>query len=54
MNCERPDRDVPSIKCGYPLPCPWHTAILEDGILYAPKITNQQFKYLKKVRDALK
>ena len=26
--CQQPDRDVPGIKCGYPLPCPWHTATL--------------------------
>ena len=23
--CNKPDRDVPSIVCGYPLPCPYHT-----------------------------
>lgn len=22
--CTRPDRDSPTLKCGYPLPCPWH------------------------------
>jgi hypothetical protein len=26
--CQKPDRDVPGIKCGYPLPCPYHTVIL--------------------------
>lgn len=31
-NCQKPDRDCPKIKCGYPLPCPWHTdVIIEDG-----------------------
>jgi hypothetical protein len=29
--CDKPDRDVPKIKCGYPLPCPWHTAILDPA-----------------------
>lgn len=29
--CDQPDRDVPGIKCGYPLPCPYHTAIMEVG-----------------------
>ena len=24
--CARPDRDVPKVRCGYPLPCPWHDA----------------------------
>lgn len=26
--CNRPDRDQPKILCGYPLPCPWHTAVI--------------------------
>ena len=29
MNCQQPDRDNPKLKCGYPLPCPWHTAVLD-------------------------
>ena len=29
LTCTAPDRDVPKLKCGYPLPCPWHTAIIE-------------------------
>lgn len=28
-HCNKPDRDVPGIVCGYPLPCPHHTAIIE-------------------------
>lgn len=23
--CTAPDRDVPALRCGYPLPCPHHT-----------------------------
>ncbi len=23
--CKRPDRQEPRLKCGYPLPCPYHT-----------------------------
>lgn len=23
--CTKPDRDVPALQCGYPLPCPHHT-----------------------------
>jgi hypothetical protein len=43
MHCKRPDRDVPRardgtiIECGYPLPCPWHTAIVD---VPARRITN--------------
>ena len=46
--CEHNDRDMdawnkafpnkPSkiMKCGYPLPCPWHTVIIETG---GPRVT---------------
>lgn len=27
--CQRPDRDAPRMKCGYPLPCPHHTATMD-------------------------
>lgn len=32
--CTKPDRDVPKLVCGYPLPCPHHTVVLdfENGI----------------------
>lgn len=29
MNCERPDKDVPGITCGHPLPCPFHTVEID-------------------------
>lgn len=29
LSCNRPDRDVPGIECGYPLPCPHHTLVLD-------------------------
>lgn len=29
MNCKQPDRDCPGLVCGYPLPCPHHTAIID-------------------------
>lgn len=31
-HCENPDRDCPRLKCGYPLPCPWHTAIIDETV----------------------
>lgn len=27
--CRHPDRDCPKMLCGYPLPCPLHTAIID-------------------------
>lgn len=35
--CRQPDRDVPKLVCGYPLPCPHHTLVLEpDGRVLVP------------------
>ena len=27
--CKKPDRHVPGIECGYPIPCPHHTVIAD-------------------------
>ncbi len=27
--CTAPDRDVPKMFCGHPLPCPYHTVIID-------------------------
>jgi len=27
--CEQPDREVPELVCGHPLPCPWHTVTID-------------------------
>jgi hypothetical protein len=27
--CKHPDRDVPKLVCGYPLPCPHHTVVID-------------------------
>ncbi len=29
--CQKPDRDVPAIVCGYPIPCPYHTDVVIDA-----------------------
>lgn len=29
LTCKAPDRDVPDLMCGHPLPCPYHTAIID-------------------------
>ncbi len=29
LTCRQPDRDFSRMLCGYPLPCPYHTAILD-------------------------
>lgn len=27
--CKRSDIDVPELLCGHPLPCPWHTILID-------------------------
>ena len=58
MMCRQPDRDVPGIVCGYPLPCPWHTVILhadkepptmEVPLTVAPDVPKA--KTLKRLKD---
>jgi len=29
LTCKAPDKDAPKLFCGHPLPCPWHTAIID-------------------------
>ncbi len=29
LTCKAPDRDVPGLRCGYPLPCLYHTVIID-------------------------
>lgn len=55
--CNRPDRHEPRMKCGYPLPCPWHTAVIDlekDTILVPASLGFKVAKRLEKIRDAVK
>jgi len=38
LTCRQPDRDCPKLLCGHPLPCPWHTAVI-DTTVHPPTIT---------------
>lgn len=29
INCEQPDIEVPGLQCGHPVPCPYHTAVID-------------------------
>ena len=29
MQCQHSDRDNPNLICGYPLPCPHHTVVID-------------------------
>lgn len=35
-HCKQPDRHVPGIECGYPIPCPYHTIIITEEELLGP------------------
>ena len=37
--CKQPDRHVPEIVCGHPLPCPYHTVIIDTTAKPVPTIT---------------
>ena len=30
--CRQPDCDCPKLLCGHPLPCPWHTALIDISV----------------------
>ena len=63
VRCKKPDRDFPELICGYPLPCPWHTLVI-DTTKEPPTITipatiekpikKKNLKRLKKIAKALK
>lgn len=55
LTCVQPDRDVPALLCGYPLPCPYHTAILEpDGaVRIPPALRDRAVRRIRQVGLAL-
>lgn len=42
MTCTQPDRDNPKLQCGYPIPCPHHTFIIDKGEVEVPPIADAQ------------
>ena len=62
--CKRGDRDEPSLVCGYPLPCPYHTVIIDTApdpptitipvIPNAPALNPKTLSMLKKIARAIK
>ncbi len=37
MICKRPDRDHAGVICGHPIPCPYHTVLI-DLTTYPPNL----------------
>lgn len=57
--CDKPDRDVRSTRCGYPLPCPWHTAFVDltgaIPIILVPEQTPKPaVRDIRRVAEALR
>lgn len=55
--CDKPDRDVPKIKCGYPLPCPHHTVgeidLVERTVKVKPDVPAKTVERLIEIGKAL-
>ena len=62
MQCRRPDREFPGILCGYPLPCPYHTAVIDTTgavptvtipVASVPAIKPATLQALKEISQAI-
>lgn len=53
--CNQLDRDVKAIRCGYPLPCPYHTLVITptDGEagLYIPPLMESKITKSRKTME---
>lgn len=54
MNCKKPDRDEPRIECGYPLPCPYHTFVIDEVVKVPLLARPREVKRVKDIAKALK
>jgi hypothetical protein len=51
--CNQPDRDSPKLKCGYPLPCPFHTIVIELSQKQMHKINRETDQRVKAIAKAI-
>lgn len=54
LTCQRPDRDAPKLVCGYPLPCPHHTEVLDGRVRLQFMVDPQALADKAFVPDAVK
>lgn len=58
LYCNQPDRHEPRMKCGYPLPCLWHTITLdissEPNRIIVPITSASGVKNIKKLKKIAK
>ena len=56
--CEHGDHDVPTIRCGAPLPCPYHTVIVDTTVdpptVAEPLMAKLRPRPLRRVHDIAK
>lgn len=62
-HCQRPDREASGILCGHPLPCPYHTVVIDTtGAVptvtipvagTAPPIKKKTLKALKQISQII-
>ena len=49
--CQKADKDFPKMVCGYPLPCPYHTAIISDGAVHQPVTLELEKTHVRRLLD---
>ena len=52
--CRHPDRDCAKLMCGYPLPCPWHTVIVDlqaDPPTVTIPVTSDALRHRERLGD---
>jgi len=54
-HCSKPDRHVPGLQCGYPLPCPYHTVIIDTTVdsIHFPSEIRQTSRLRKRLAQIL-
>lgn len=52
--CDKPDRDNPKIKCGYPKPCPHHTVVIDKNTITYPVSLDVKAKNRKRISELAK
>lgn len=47
-----PDKPPKKMRCGYPIPCPWHTVVIEQGAprVFIPPTLNTTQSQRKSIR----
>ena len=52
--CTKPDRDNPKLVCGYPIPCPHHTVIIDPPDVIVPPTANLSLNQSRRLAEICK